>query len=195
MTNLKLALFFLLASLTFAHAQSVQLAPGQMQLGFGLGVVPTFAADRTNTLVPPVSARADIMVADNFALGLYAAYSSVEGQQVNQPAAVSTQFQNNNLMLGMRATAMSNDLNGWRIYGGVMAGANVPEVTHETTYWDDTPKDGRDTRYPEFFQPAETSLVFSGYVGTQRNLGKRLGAYAEAGLGISLFNLGLVYRL
>ncbi|MCB0635671.1 MAG: hypothetical protein KDC54_03590 [Lewinella sp.] len=195
MTNLKLALLFLVSSITLANAQSIQLTPGNLQLGLGLGVVPTFAADQTQTLVPPVSARADVMVANNFALGVYAAYSSVEGQQYNEPAAVMTQFQNNNLMLGMRATAMSNDMSGWRVYGGFMAGANLPDVSSETTYLDDTPKDGRDSQYPTFFKPAETSMIFSGYVGAQRAIGKRFGAYAEAGLGISLFNLGLVYRL
>jgi hypothetical protein len=195
MTNLKLALIFLVASFSFAHAQSTQLAPGRFELGLGLGLVPTFPADQTNALVPPVSARADVMVSTNFALGVYAAYSSVEGQQLNNPAQVVTEFQNNNLMLGLRATAMSNDMNGWRVYGGMMAGANLPNVTHETTRYGDTPKDGRDSQYPTFFEPAENSMIFSGFVGAQRALGQRFGAYAEAGLGISLFNLGLVYRL
>lgn len=193
MTKFKLVLILCVSALTLVQAQSIMLKPGNLQIGVGLGLVPTFAADKTSSLVPPVSARAEVMVARNFALGAYAAYGSVEGAVTNQAAGIITQFQNNTLMLGLRATAISNDLSGWRVYGGFMAGASLPDVSSETAYLN--PDHGRDSQMPTFYRPAENSMMFSGYVGAQRAIGKRFGAYAEAGLGISLLNLGLVYRI
>lgn len=192
MTKLKLTLFVLVAAVSLATAQEFKIKPGNIQLSTGIGLVPTFAADHTNTLVPPLSARLDVFITPNFALGAYAAYSSVEGETKYQQAEIIEQFQTDMWITGLRATATSNDLNGWRIYGGAMIGYSIPDVEKEVNFLD--PEKTRDDESPSFSRPAEDSMIFSGYVGAQRFVTQRMALYAEAGLGISLLNAGLTFQ-
>ncbi len=194
MTKLKLALVLMIAiiGLTSTSAQEIKIKPGTVQLSAGIGLVPTFAADRTNTLVPPVSARLDYVISNNFSLGLYAAYSSVEGETVYPQAGIAEHFQTKMWMAGLRGTAFSNDLNGWRIYGGLMLGYSFPEIDKEVIFLD--PDNNRDDDPPSFSRPAENGMLFSGYVGAQRFVSQHVALYAEAGFGISLLNAGITYK-
>jgi hypothetical protein len=174
------------------NAQSVNLKPGQVQLGIGIGLVSTYAADVTNSVVPPLSAQLDVFVNPNFSLGGFLAYSKAEGETVYQNAGIAEAFVNETVMAGLRTTVHSNDLNNWRIYGGFMIGASLPSIDKTVSLLPGELQ--RDDELPTFSRPAQNSLLFSGFVGTRRYLNDKWSVYGELGFGISLVNVGTSYK-
>lgn len=166
MKQFKLSLLFVLASFTISQAQYFDIQPGKFQFSTGLGLVSTFTAEKSTTLIPPVSARLDYFLSENFALGLYVAYTEVEGETTYQNAGIKESFHTSMYIYGLRATAYSNDLNGWHVYGGFLTGFSNPQVEKTTTLLD--PDQTRDDNLPSFSRPAKNGFIFSGYIGTQK---------------------------
>ncbi|WP_367388739.1 hypothetical protein [Lewinella sp. LCG006] len=186
-------ILFLLAAITIsATAQQVKIKPGQIQAGFSVGLVPTYVADVTTTIVPPMSATVDVFLSPNFSLGGFVAYSKVSGESVYANAGLVESFVNQTWMTGLRTTMHSNDLNDWRVYGGFSIGATLPSIDKTVELLPG--ENMRDDDLPSFSRPAENGFLFSGYVGTRRYLNKNWSAYGEVGFGISLVNIGLAHK-
>ena len=58
------------------NAQNTRFLKGDVELAIGVGLIPTFAADVTQTNVLPVSFNASYKLADHFSVGGFIAYSS-----------------------------------------------------------------------------------------------------------------------
>lgn len=186
--GLALAMTFQLAA-----QQPVRMKKGDFELSAGIGLVSTFAADRGTTIVPPISARMVYRLSDNFSLGAYAATSTTQSNKISRLDGSVEHFENQFTLLGLRAAAHSNRFDNWDIYGGVMVGYNIPNVTRTQTVGPDTPKDA--VEGPSFTRPATNQMTFSGFVGASYLFNKKLGAFGEVGYGISLLNLGITWRL
>lgn len=185
------ALCLTLLSITL-NAQHAKIKPGQVQFGIGLGMVPTYAADATTTIVPPLSAQLDVFLSPNFSLGTYLAYSKTEGENLYANAGISEEFVNDTWMVGLRSSFHSNDLNDWRVYGGFVVGATLPSIDKTVELLPG--ENQRDDELPSFSRPSENGFLFSGFVGTRRYLNDNWSAFGELGFGISLVNLGLSYK-
>lgn len=183
---------FLLFSGIQLGAQDYKIKPGHFQANFGVGLVPTYAADVTQTIVPPVSAGVDVFLSSNFSLGLYGAFSKYSGENVYSNAGISEKFETSTWMLGLRTGIHSNDLDGWRVYGGFILGATIPDIEKETTVL--SGEVIREENLPSFSRPGKNGLLFSGYVGTRRCLKEHVSVFGELGFGISLATVGVSYK-
>lgn len=174
------------------NAQHAKIKPGQVQVGFGLGMVPTYAADATATIVPPLSTQVDVFLSPNFSLGTYLAYTKVSGENIYPNAGITEAFVNETWMVGVRTSFHSNDLNDWRVYGGFVVGTSLPSIEKTVELLPGELQ--RDDELPSFSRPGENGFLFSGFVGTRRYLNDNWSAFGELGFGISLVNLGVSYK-
>lgn len=173
-------------------AQDFRVKAGDIQLNTSLGLLPTYAADATATIVPPISFSAEAFLTPNFSLGLLGSYSRYEGEYVNLNAGIAEYYETSTLILAVRTAVHSNDLDGWRVYGGLSVGANMPDVEKEVEVF--AGEQTRDDELPSFSRPQDSSLLFSGFVGTRRTLNAHWSIYGELGFGISLVNIGASYK-
>lgn len=188
------SIFILLASFCFINlsAQDYRIEAGDVQISTSIGLLPTYAADASQTVVPPLTLNAEVFLSPNFALGVLGSYSKYTGEYINANAGIAEYYETSTLMLGLRTAVHSNDLNQWRVYGGFTIGANVPQVEKESVLLQG--EQTRDDELPSFSRPQENSLLFSGFVGTRRTVNEHLSVFGELGFGISLANVGLAYK-
>lgn len=174
------------------NAQDFRVKTGDIQLNASVGLLPTYTADASTTIVPPLSVSAEVFLSPNFSLGVSGSYSQYEGEYVNLNAGVAEYYETTTMVVALRSVVHSNDLNGWRVYGGLAVGANLPQVdkTVELLAGEQT----RDDEIPSFSRPQESSLLFSGFVGTRRTINAHWSIYGELGFGISLAKVGASYK-
>jgi len=195
-TSKTFALFLvtvLFSFLSTADAQVARFQAGQVQVNAGIGLVSTFAADAPTTIVPPLSSSVEYFLSPNMSIGLYAAYTEVQGERTYQNAGIIESYHNKTWMTAIRTGFHSNNLDNWRVYGGLIIGTTMPSVDKNIQT---IPGEViSDAGAPTFSRPAQNSFLFSGYVGTRRYIRSDWSVYGELGFGISLVNIGLSYHL
>jgi len=175
------------------NAQKLAIKPGQIQLNAGIGLLSTYTADETTTITPPLSVSAEVFVSPNIALGIYGAYTHVLGESVFQNADIVEEYDNTTSQAALKATYYSNDMNGWRMYGGILTGVNMTNVEKTSS---PIKGDVLDDDAPSFTRPeSPNTFLFSGFVGAQRKVNHNLSVYGELGFGISLASVGISYKL
>lgn len=194
MTRLALLFCVFASCLSTLTAQNTRFEKGDIEFSAGVGLVPTFFADQSKTIIPPLSAKIGYRVGNHLSLAAYAAYSSSETDQIDLPDGSVTHFQNDYLLVGLRGAAHTNRLDNWDIYGGFLLGYNMPQVTENRTF-----TNGGDVEpvedQPTFTRPAENKFTYSGFVGASYYFGTKIGAFAELGYGISLLNVGVSFKM
>lgn len=180
-----------LLSFVTLNAQDYKIRTGDIQASIGVGLVPTYTADATTTIVPPLSVSVEAFLGKNFSLGAYGAVSKYTGSTTYLNAAVTEYVENTTIMLGVRPTVQSNDMDGWRVYGGFVAGVSLPSINKTVTV-EKTETNAEDA--PSFSRPVANNLLFSGFVGARRILDANTTIFGELGFGISLVNVGVSYK-
>jgi len=193
MYKILLPITIVVISLTTMQAQFTKIDKGDLDLAAGIGLVPTFAADRGKTIIPPASVRLDYRVAKQFSIGAYAAFSSTESNIITQPNGSVERFETDYTIVGLRAAAHGNPRDNWDVYGGFMIGYNMPSVNHIIITPASDVKDTEDQ--PSFTRPAKNQVTYSGFVGAAYYFKKKIGVFAEFGYGISLLNAGVQIKL
>lgn len=173
-------------------AQKKAIKPGQIQLTAGIGLLSTYVADKTQTIIVPISISAEVFLSPNMAIGIYGGYSRIKGQSVFLNADLIENYDNTTRQIAVKTSFYSNDLNAWRIYGGFLTGISNSNIEKNST----SLKGEGDREFaPSFTRPnAPNSFLFSGYVGAQRKITNHINVYGELGFGISLVNVGLSSR-
>lgn len=189
----KLILFASLLTLCLAQtqAQTTTFKKGDIEFASGIGLLPTFAKDNAQTITPPLSARLGLRVASNFSLSGYAAYSAYEASNIALPNGSFKDIESETFIAGLRAAVHANRMENWDIYGGAMFGYHMPTVRQ--TVGDEKTAGG--SAAPTFSRPAENSLIYSAFVGASYFPVKNVGVFAELGFGISVFNMGVHWKL
>ncbi|NUO02886.1 MAG: outer membrane beta-barrel protein [Saprospiraceae bacterium] len=193
MYKILLSIAIVAISLTSVQAQYTKIKKGDLDIAAGIGLVPTFAADRGNTIVPPASVRLDYRVTKQFTLGAYAAFSSTESNIITQPNGSVERFETDYTIVGIRAAAHGNPRDNWDVYGGFLIGYNMPSVNHIIITPATDIKNTEDQ--PSFTRPAKNQMTYSGFVGAAYYVKKNIGVFAELGYGISLLNAGVQIKL
>ncbi len=188
----KFMLVFCLSALftTFAHSQV--LKQGDLNIGAGIGLLSTYAADGAKMTVPPLSLNLAYRVADNFSLGAYAAYSNSEVSRQLASDGVENHIINDSYILGLRAAAHTSGFEKWDLYGGFLLGYNTADVSQSAFDGDD---EKSEQPQPSYSRPNGDRFSFSGFVGSAYFPGERLGIFGEVGFGISILNVGVQYKL
>ncbi len=188
-TILFLSVFIFCFSLS---AQKSAIKPGQIQLNAGVGLLSTYTADVTTSVVPPLSVSAEVFVSPNISLGVYGAYTNVLGESTYQNADIVEEYDNTTSQVAFKAAIYSNDLDAWRVYGGMLAGVSMTNVDKMSA---PIKGDVISDDAPSFTRPdAPNSFLFSGFVGVHRKVNSTLSMYGELGFGISLVNVGVSYK-
>lgn len=186
-TLITLATLFTLA----LNAQKTIIEPGTLQFNAAIGVVSTYFKDDVQTSVPPVSVSAEVFVSPNISIGLYGAYTQAKGERAYENADVLESYDNKTKQFALKSSFYTNEMNNWRVYGGVLTGVSMADVDKDSS----TIKGDTSDNEPSFSRPeSPNTFMFSGFVGVQRRVKKHVFAYGELGYGISLVNLGLSYR-
>lgn len=191
MSRFIIAISILFTCANLINAQSKELKSGDLQLGLGIGLIPTYAADGGHVNVPPVSAKLTYQFNQKFSLGGFVAYSSTTSQKKNYPDGTTRTYDSEQLMFGIRPAVHVNRFKSWDVYGGFMLGYSVPTVNEDINYPAET---NRDDLQPTFSRPAENKFLYSGFIGATYYLSPNLGINGEVGYGISLLNLGINYK-
>jgi hypothetical protein len=161
----------------------------------GLGLTPTFASDRVQTLVPPhlVEVRARLHSSFSMAFMAGRSVSSAKRATVGQPNTF-TEYQNDFTALGLRLAVHSSYRQKLEAYGGMTLGygiANVKEIREPGIVVD--PRGGPSFT-PKGAQP-RSGMFVTAFVGANYKLGRRLGVFGELGFGIAVASAGISYRM
>ncbi len=193
MNKILCSLVLVIVSLSTIQAQFTKIEKGDVDMAAGIGLVPTFAADKGKAIVPPLSFRIDYRISRQFSLGAYAAFSSTESSIITQPNGSVERFETDYTIAGIRGAVHGNPRDNWDVYGGFLIGYNMPSVKHFIITPASDVKDLEEA--PSFTRPAQNRLTYSGFVGAAYYFKKNLSVFAELGYGISLLNAGLQIKL
>lgn len=163
---------------------------GDIELSASIGLLPTFVADQSNTIVPPIGFRAGYRVSENFSLAGFIAYSSSETDQITLLDGTVNQWKNNYTMLGLRGAVHATRIVNWDIYGGFMTAYNISNVDRTILE-----KADEKSNAPSAYQPTnENTFTFGGFVGGAYYFKKDIAVFGELGYGISLINAGVTMK-
>jgi len=194
MKKVLLSLAVLALALTAAQSQVV-FKKGSVDFAAGVGLVPTYVADGAHINMLPVNVRLGYRLSNNFSMSAFAAYSASEKNNVVRPDESIENIKNQDLTLGLRGAVHAVRAERYDIYGGFMLGYNMPntDITQVSGPKTETPLPGGLT--PSFSRPATNKLTYSGFIGASYLTGRNLGFFGEIGYGISLFNVGMQWKL
>ena len=190
--------FFALFTFTFfttnMYAQpftdEVEFKKGDIEIGLGIGLLPTFVSENAKTKIPPVSIMLGYRIKQFFSLGAYAGFSSSDGYDVasifDDPAPEDPVLRNDFYILGLRAEGHFNR-ERTDFYGGAMISYNYSDITTELKPGDKMPENIE-------IEKDNGGFKYSGYIGLKYMATKRFGIFGEVGYGVSLINLGLTSK-
>ena len=194
-------ILFALLSLTFltlatVNAQNSVFKKGNFNASVGIGLLPTYFADKAKVNVLPLSTRIGYNFTDNFNLSLYAGFSSYTSRLSEDFDGNLRQYDNDFLSIGLRGELHAAKTEKWDIYGGFMIGYNKAFVNETIFNPDDmeSPIDAPTDR-PTTFKPQGSKVLFSGFIGATYFVKPKLGIFGELGYGVSLVNLGVTFKL
>ncbi|RME93121.1 MAG: hypothetical protein D6772_16230 [Bacteroidetes bacterium] len=176
------------------QAQQVRMRAGDLEVGAQLGLVSIYRIDRAQSIVPPIGLQAEYFVSPRFSFGIFLNYVEAEADRLYAGATVLEHYHSKTWASGLRTTAYSKLLaNRWRIFGGLAIGAILPQVTTTVRVQGEPTSDL--AIVPSFSKTPTSSMLFSGFVGSQYYITPSLSLTAEVGYGLSLANVGLRYKL
>lgn len=161
---------------------------GDLSFNAGVGFLPTASSANVNAKIPPLSLSANYRVSKNASVGAFAAFASTSFRSdLPKHAVIPRSSDSQQFMVGARGS-VHYDLNKTTFYGGLMLGYNQERMVT------DIPESMED-EIPVFPVVTKGKAIYTAFIGTQHMLTKSLGLYGEVGYGISIFNLGLSFKL
>lgn len=152
----------------------------------GVGLLPTFLKDRTQSLMPPVLLGVTYRLKPNISLGLQVGTSVSEAARTIPGNTTPSMHRNYYKTIGLRAAAHTTTLDRWEVYGGMMAGYGASRVEVRTI---------GNEKSPEPVEEYHKGKVYiSAFVGGRYAVTRNLGVFSELGLGISLLSAGVSWK-
>ena len=165
---------------------------GQLDARVGIGVLPTYLADRNRVeqAFPAIYAALDYRLTDNFTLGAYYGRSDSETIEYIFSDGVRGSWLNNTQTYGLRAAFhLSDKVKNADFYGGFTIGRTKALIDCSD------PTMERMQRYMGI-EAINSRTVMSGFLGGAYTFTKRFGAFAEIGAGgIALARAGVNVRI
>ncbi|NUQ25281.1 MAG: hypothetical protein HUU34_15145 [Saprospiraceae bacterium] len=180
--------FLCLTALILFTANVLYAQNAKLDIGVGVGVLPTFLKDRGKTLTPPVSVSADLFLNKNVSLGLIVGASDTEARSTYGPDGSVLRWKNSYSWMGVRFLAHTDRVDRWDIYGGFTLGYGISRLAILEGKWDDLAAHKR-------LKPVSGDLALTALVGARRQIKGRWWAFGELGLGTSLLTAGVSWRL
>lgn len=161
----------------------------------GVGLTPTFASDKVQTLVPPHLVEVRARLHSSFSIGLMAgrSVSSAKRATVGQPNTF-TEYQNDFTSLGLRLAVHSSYRQKLEAYGGMTLGYGISNVKEIREPGEVVEPRGGPSFTPKGAQ-ARNGMFVTAFVGANYKLGRRVGVFGELGFGIAIASAGISYRM
>ena len=186
MRTLILAIPFCLSCL-LATAQSPNAARFRWEIGANIGLMPTFAKDRPEMLMMPVSLYLDYRLTGNFSLSAVGGHSRSGLVRNSSITGEPLYYENDYSFIGLRAAAHTSPhrFDRWDVYGGMSALLVFSEVS--VSELNKSASSAVSTKdYNKF--------LVTGFLGARYALNRRWGVQGELGFGAALLNAGISYR-
>lgn len=182
-----IALLVFITMLSLAStAQNYEQGDMNLNAGFGLGTSLT-----GSILVPPVNASFEYGVADNIGVSLYTGYAKTENVTRRWDGS-KYKWKYGHVFFGARGTYHLYSTNKINTYAGAELGYSM-ETSDKFIPVSD-PDDFGDDAAEELEKDID-ALTFGVLAGIRYSFTDMMGAYAELGYGVSIFELGLDLRL
>lgn len=165
-------------------AQTVQ--KGDITLQAGVGLLPTYFLDASETVVPPVTFSASYRVLEMLSVGAFGGYSEYNSLPNQNFDGSVNQFHSKSFLGGVKVAAHATSIEKWDIYGGFQVGYSKPEVVNNVLK-------ASESRLPT--PKVREEFVYSGFIGATGYITNKVGLYGELGYGISLANVGVTFKL
>lgn len=161
---------------------------GHFELGAGMGLMPTFTTRYVQTKFPPVNVQATLRIKKHFSAGVYAGYTSTHFYSDREFNKVIPREINSDIyMVGVRAAGHYN-MDDLDFYGGGMIGYTMSNI--DTNIDQALLRENVETE-----DLGKNQLTYSGFMGVRYLMTDNVGFYGEFGFGMSLMNVGIVYKL
>ena len=184
--NIQKFFFVVLFTIVSITLSAQILEKGDITFQAGVGLLPTFFLDASETVVPPISLTANYRFLNALSVGGYAGYSEYNGVPNENFDGSVNQFSSKSFLGGLRLSAHSTKVKNWDVYGGFQVAYSKPSVVNNIIVPSESPIP--ETRVNEGF-------LYSGFIGATGFVSKNIGLFGELGYGISLVNLGVTLKL
>lgn len=161
---------------------------GQGDVYATFGLIPTFFADNAAQKLPPINVGADFMLSDHFSLGGMVGYSISETGMKEFSGGENGNLRNNYLEVALKMGLHITRIDNMSIYGGFLLSYHRSDVNA-------TEGDLKQIGYHSGIQSNQQKIIPGGYVGYKYAFTKNFTAMAELGYGVSIFRIGVGYRL
>jgi len=168
-------------------AQSPNAARYHWELGSNIGLMPTFAKDRPDMLMLPVSAYLDYRLAPNFSVSATGGHSRSALIRNSSITGEPLYYENSYSYAGLRLAAHTSPQRFDRldIYGGMSAMLVFSDISVGPL---------NKSASTLVSNQRHNKFVVTGFLGARYALTPRWGIQGELGFGASLLNLGVSYR-
>lgn len=176
-----------------AQVETTQV--GKVAFSAGIGTVPTYVGGAAQIHVPATSLRASVQLSERFSLGTFFGYTDLTSAPRSFYDGYKTVVNNKTLMFGLRSDLRKEIAKKVDLYGGFTIGITSFKRTEKDATTGALMK--RDEESPSPYNPnaPNSSLLYAGHVGAIYYFHNNAGAFMEAGYGISLFTLGMTFKL
>ena len=187
-----LSLSLLLALTNTVEAQNNRpnrvFKKGQLDLQAGIGLAPTFLADGGRQLVPPMSLSADMMLSDNFSVGLFSGYTKAQSKEFLVADGIEAQWQNSMVEVGARFAFHYTKMQDWDIYGGFAFTYSHSSITAMRAELDKIAANLG-------VEPTSSAFFPTAVMGARWAFSSKWTAFSEISYGVSIIKAGVGYRL
>ena len=175
-----------IVALSFSFSAFAQQShQGNFFIQTAFGVVPTYFLDGAKTVVPPLNVSVNYRFSPVISAGAFSGFSSSKIVRSFKDGSLH-QWANDSWVFGVQFAAHSTNFKKVDVYGGGGLAYSQPGISHTVLI------PGEDqVMVPKIQQ----GFVYGGFLGISMGIANNIGAYAELGYGISLFDLGLNVKL
>ncbi len=165
-------------------------APFKWEAGTGIGLLPTYAKDRSTVVVPPLNAYLAYRVSGIFSVEAFGGYSASQALRTSSISGEPYLYTNRYRFIGMRFAAHTDPFRfeRWDIYGGMSGMYTLARI--ERTPTSKSAVDDSISRQPE----EKGKFCATAFIGARYALNKYWGVWGELGYGASLGSVGVAYR-
>jgi opacity protein-like surface antigen len=161
---------------------------GQMDIQAGLGIFPTYLADRPEIIMPPLQVGARYMVSQYVSLGAFAGYSLSQSREKILHDSIRGRWFNQSYFLGTELGFHYTKIDNWDLYGGLSLLYQYVRLEADNPEFE---KAMRQTG----IQARRGKATMTAFIGSRFALSDRFTLFAELGYGVSLLKVGIGFKL
>jgi hypothetical protein len=161
---------------------------GQVDIQAGLGIFPTYLADRPETMMPPLQVGVRYMVAEYVSLGVFGGYSLSQSREKTLLDSIRGRWYNQSSFLGTEFGFHYTKIDNWDLYGGLSL------LYQYIRLESDNPEFEKAMQHTGI-QMRRGRATMTAFIGSRFALSARCTVFAELGYGVSLLKVGAGFKL